>query len=227
MLKIGHRGAPAYAPENTLLSFQKAIDLGVDMIEMDIYCCKTGEPVVIHDEKVDRTTNGKGYVEDMTFEEISALDAGSGQRVPSLAQVLEFAASCGRVALNLELKGSNTVKPVNDLINQYISDGKYKHDDFYISSFNHYLLKEFHALNKRIKIGALTSSIHLGLARFAKKLSAYSINTALEFTNRRLVNDAHKRDLKVFVYTVNDLDDYIKMKDMGVDGIFTNYPDRF
>ena len=76
MLKIGHRGAAGYAPENTLLSFQKAMDLGVDMIELDVYVCKTGELVVIHDEKVERTTNGTGYIREKTFSELRSLDAG-------------------------------------------------------------------------------------------------------------------------------------------------------
>jgi glycerophosphoryl diester phosphodiesterase len=75
-LKIGHRGAAGHAPENTLLSFQKAMDLGVDMIELDVYVCKTGELVVIHDEKVDRTTNGTGYVREKTLDELKILDAG-------------------------------------------------------------------------------------------------------------------------------------------------------
>jgi glycerophosphoryl diester phosphodiesterase len=76
LTKIGHRGACGYAPENTLLSFQKAIELNVDMVELDVYVCKTGELVVIHDEKVDRTTNGHGYVMEKTFEELRSLDAG-------------------------------------------------------------------------------------------------------------------------------------------------------
>jgi len=101
-LKIGHRGAMGYQPENTLISFEKAIQLGVDMIEMDVEKCKTGELIIIHDQKVDRTTNGEGYVADFSFEEIKKLDAGNGEKIPTVQEVLNLVKN--RVKINLELK---------------------------------------------------------------------------------------------------------------------------
>ena len=88
--KIGHRGAMGYAPENTLKSFKKALELNVDAIELDVYICKSGELVVIHDDKVNRTTNGKGYVAEKTFKELRALDAGEKEKIPELKEVFDL-----------------------------------------------------------------------------------------------------------------------------------------
>lgn len=111
---VGHRGAPRQAPENTMLSFKRAIDIGVDWIEFDLRNTKDGVLVVIHDEKVDRTTNGEGMVRDMTFEELQGLDAGDGQRIPSLAEVIALAK--GRVGMDMEIKVQGIEEGVVDAI---------------------------------------------------------------------------------------------------------------
>ena len=90
VLKIGHRGAMGYEPENTLASFGRAVGLGVDMVEMDVHVCRTGEVVVIHDVSVDRTTDGKGDVSGKSFKDLRKLDAGNGQRIPTLEEVLDL-----------------------------------------------------------------------------------------------------------------------------------------
>jgi len=224
MLRIGHRGAMGYAPENTLKSFQKALDLGVDMIELDVHICKFGELVVIHDDKVDRTTNGQGYVGDKNFAEIKSLDAGQGEKIPKLEEVFDLVDK--RVSINIELKGQNTAKPVARLIDQYINDCNWTSDQFFVSSFNHYELKKFKNLRPEIRIGILMSSIPIDYCNYAEKIEAYSLNLNLEFINQTFVDNAHTRGLKVFVYTVNDKDDINRMKKIGVDGLFSNYPDR-
>lgn len=223
-IKIGHRGAMGYEPENTLLSFRKALDLGVDAIELDVYVCKTGELVVIHDDKVDRTTNGKGYVIEKTFDELRSLDAGKSEKIPTLSEVLDL--ENRKVKVNIELKGEGTAKPVSDLIKYYVDNKNWKFDDFVVSSFNHCELKEFSELSPDVKIGALIVGIPLGFAEFAEKLNAYSVNLCVEFINQEFVNDAHNRGMKVFVWTVNDLDEIKRIKSLGVDGIFSNFPDR-
>src|SRR6056297_2287931 len=103
VLKIGHRGAMGYEPENTLRSFKKAIELNVDMVELDVYVCSSGELVVIHDDKVDKTTNGKGYVSEKSFDELRKLDAGMGEKIPTLQEVLDLIDK--RAKVNIELKG--------------------------------------------------------------------------------------------------------------------------
>ena len=103
VVKVGHRGAAGHEPENTLRSFRKALDLGADMVELDVHLCGTGELVVIHDETVDRTTDGSGSVRDMPFHELRGLDAGKGERIPTLREVLDLLE--GRAGVNIELKG--------------------------------------------------------------------------------------------------------------------------
>jgi len=110
VLRIGHRGAAGHAPENTLASFRKAIELGLDMTELDVHVCASGELVVIHDENVDRTTNSKGWVSKLSLTELKRLDAGAGETVPTLAEVLDLLKD--RIMLNIELKGLGTAEPV-------------------------------------------------------------------------------------------------------------------
>ncbi len=223
-LKIGHRGASGYEPENTLRSFERAMDLNADMVELDVHRCRSGELVVIHDNRVDRTTNGKGYVSEMELGELRSLDAGKGERIPTLREVFDMIG--GRVAVNIELKGQGTARPVFELIEHYVRKRNWSYDDFMVSSFNHYELLEFVELNPPVRIGALMEGIPLGYAEFAERLRAYAVNVSLEFINRDFVDDAHKRGMKFFVYTVNVPEDIEKMRSLGVDGVFSNYPDR-
>jgi len=224
MIKIGHRGACGYEPENTLRSFQKAIEMRVPMIEFDVYALGGGEVVVIHDDTVDRTTNGKGYVQKMSFEEIRMLDAGKGEKVPTLQEVLDLVA--GKIQVNVELKGEGTAEPVAKIIEEYVHDKGWSYDHFLVSSFNHHELKKFHEICPKVRIGALLSAIPLGYATLAEDMGCYSINLDKDFINQEFVADAHGRGLKVFVWTVNEPEDISRMKELEVDGIFTNYPDR-
>lgn len=224
LLKIGHRGACGYEPENTLRSFRKAMDLNVDMVELDVHRCRSGELVVIHDNRVDRTTNGRGYVSEMELVDLRSLDAGKGESIPILTEVLDLIG--GRVAVNIELKGQETARPVFEVIQHYVRDKNWSHDDFMVSSFNHYELLEFAELDSSVRIGALMEGIPLGYAEFAERLGAYAVNVSLEFINRDFADDIHRRGMKAFVYTVNEPEDIEKMRSLGVDGLFTNYPDR-
>lgn len=223
-LKIGHRGAMGYKPENTLASFQKAIDLKVDVIEFDVYQCKTKELVIIHDDKVDRTTNGTGYVQEKSLSQLQKLNAGQGQKIPLLTQALDLIKRQAKV--NIELKGSKTAEPVAKTIKNYINKENWQPQDFLISSFNHYEIKKFKKFLPNIKTGALITGIPIDYSNFALKAQADSVNLNLEFINQKFVKHAHQNNLKVFVYTVNDLDDIARMKKLKVDGIFSNYPDR-
>jgi len=223
-IKIGHRGACGYEPENTLRSFRKALELGADMVELDVYVCKTGELVIIHDDKVDRITDGTGYVIEKTFDELRKLDAGKGEKIPTLEEVLDLINK--KVSVNIELKGPHTAKSVADVIKKYITQNKWSYQNFLVSSFNHRELAEFNKIMPQINIGVLYIGIPFDSAKSAKTLGAYSINLSQEFITQELVDDAHKRDLKVFVYTVNDYDDIKKMLSLGVDGIFSDFPDR-
>ncbi|MBN2400950.1 MAG: glycerophosphodiester phosphodiesterase [Spirochaetes bacterium] len=226
-LIIGHRGASGYEPENTLLSFRKALDQNADMIEMDIFKCKTGELVVIHDSTVDRTTNGKGKIQDLTFNELRALDAGKGEKIPALDEVLNMLN--GKVKINLELKGEDTAQPVCDLIREHVNERRWKYNDFYISSFNHRLLQKFISFipkNAAINICPLIYGIPIDLAELKTTLNAYSINISADFNDPDIIEEAHTHGMKVFVYVVNTAEEALKLQSLGIDGVFTDYPDR-
>jgi glycerophosphoryl diester phosphodiesterase len=224
ILKIGHRGAMGHEPENTLRSFKKALALNVDAIELDVYVCKTGELVVIHDDKVDRTTNGIGYTEDKTFVELRQLDAGKGELIPTLEEVLDLVDRS--VIVNIELKGRSTAIATYQVIDKYIKEKGWSELDFMVSSFDHHELNKFKHLYPQIPIGVLLEGVPLSYADCAVELNAQSINLSLDFINQDFVDDAHQKGLQVYVYTVNDYDDIAKVKKLNIDGIFCNFPER-
>lgn len=219
--KIGHRGAMGYEPENTLLSFKKALDLQVDAIELDVHLCKTKEVVVIHDDTVNRTTNGKGYVVEKTFSELRLLDAGKGQKIPALQEVFDLIKR--KIKINIELKGRETAKPVSEIIEKYVREKGWQCDDFLVSSFNRHELLEFSKLKPEIKIGLVTTKASLDLA---VKIKAHSVNVRYDAVNKNFVSTAHKKGLMVFAWTVNNSKDIKRIKSYGVDGIFSDFPDR-
>jgi glycerophosphoryl diester phosphodiesterase len=221
---IGHRGAYGYEPENTLASFKKAIELDVDMIELDAYVLAGGELVVMHDDKVDRTTNGTGYVVDFTLEDLRSLDAGNGEKVPLLSEVLDLVNK--KMPVNIELKGVGTAEYVARLLHLYKTEKGWSDDLFFVSSFNHVELAEFTRLMPTVQTGALIVGIPLTYAAFAEELGSVSVNLDLEFITPEFVSDAHRRNLKVFAFTVDDERDVKRLRTLGVDGIFSNFPDR-
>lgn len=225
MLIIGHRGACGYEPENTLVSFSRALDMGVDMIELDVYVCKTGQLVVMHDDTVDRTTNGHGKVVEMPFEELRSLRTEKNQQIPTLQEVIALLDR--RVPIDIELKGPGTAKPVAQLVNAYLAQG-WQEKDFVISSFDHDQLLEFKKLCPNIKTGILfdPECMPENIAACAKKYAADFIGLDLEIVTHNFVTASHQAGFPVFVWTVNNKQDADRMRSLGVNGIFTNYPDE-
>ena len=223
MICFAHRGASGYYPENTMLAFKKAIQMRADGIELDVQKCKSGELVVIHDFKIDRTTNGFGYVKDFTLNELRKLDAGNGEKIPLLSEILEIIPQ--KTLINIELKGKNTAELVSDMINDFITQNKIDKKQIIVSSFNTKEIKKFYEINKDIKLGVIISGLPIGAIHFAKKLTAYAINPSLEFVTKSFVKKAHKNNFKVCVWTVNDEKSFERMNKIGVDCVFSNYPD--
>ena len=213
---IGHRGASGHAPENTLKAFQLAIDMGCTWVELDVYAVE-GELVVIHDDDVDRTTNGSGAVMAMTFAELRALDAGEGEQIPTLREVMSLCE--GKVGINIELKGPDTAGPVNQLL----AELDWQPENITISSFDH---QELAKANPVFPRGALFYKPADYIA-IAQELGASSINLSTKLATPENVNLAHQHGFKVWVYTTNTRAEMTKMKTMGVDAVFTNYPDEF
>ncbi len=213
-----------YEPENTIKSFKKALKLNVDIIELDVHVCKSGELIVIHDEKVNRTTNRKGLVSEKTLSELKKLDAGKGEKIPTLSEVLDIIDR--KAKINIELKGPKTAKPVHELIKNFTKNKGWNNSDFIVSSFYPKELIKFHKLNPKIKAGFLIQRKPNLYMKLIKKAGASSMNVSMKFVNKELIKDAHNIGLKVYVWTVNNPKDIERMKKLGVDGIFSNFPDR-
>jgi glycerophosphoryl diester phosphodiesterase len=220
MLNIGHRGAMGYEPENTLLSIQKAIELGVDYVEIDVHLVD-GQLVVIHDERLDRTTNFKGLLTNYTFEELKKADAGKGQQIPSLQEVVDLTKN--KVGLNIELKGKGTARPVQRMLSNLEKKQK---NDILVSSFHLCELALFKELDKKVRLGVLTNKPFEQVLPDAIALNAFSIHIGAQVATQLFVDKAHQAGFNVYVYTVNTVEEALQMKSVGVDGVFTNYPDR-
>ncbi len=222
MLCIGHRGAMGHEPENTLLSIKKALALKVDAVEIDVYNVEDNL-IVIHDRTLSRTTNGTGYVEEYSFEQLRSLDAGKGEKIPTLQEVFDTVNQ--QAIINIELKGSNTARLVSNLIREYINQG-WTEADFIVSSFNHYELIRVKTLYPALKTGMLIYGLPWEYLKIAQKLQANIVIAGLDFVTSDLVNSVHQQNLLAWVYTVNEPTDISRMQELKVDGIFTNYPER-
>ncbi|HLD30097.1 MAG TPA: glycerophosphodiester phosphodiesterase family protein [bacterium] len=220
-LKIGHRGAAGYEPENTLRSFRKAFELGTDMAELDVHLCKTGELVVIHDDTVDRTTDGKGPVSETTLRELKKLDAGKGERIPLLSEVLELLG--GRTAVNVELKGRGSARETADVLKKYVKTG-WPPDLFLVSSFSIEELLAFRSIDRETRIGYCMDT-KIPESRL-KKLIFFSIHLSLDLATAANIRRFKREGYKVFVWTVNDRDTAARLIHAGADGLFSDFPDR-
>lgn len=219
---IGHRGAAGYAPENTLTSFARAIECGVDMIEFDVWKCASGELVVFHDEKVNRLTNGDGDISSKTLDELKKLTVLGYERIPTLLEVFDFVDR--RVKLFIELKGPDIAYDILEVIEYYVHHKQWHYDDFVVASFDHVQLHAIKAANSSITIAALIYGIPVQLALCAEEINANIVGLGVDFINQRFVDDIHSRGMFVYVYTVNDADDLARLMGYGVDGIITDYP---
>ena len=218
MLKIGHRGAKGYVDENTLASFQKAIDLKVDGIELDVHLSSDGEIIVIHDETIDRTTNGNGFVKDFTSVQLKQFG------IPTLTEVLDLMNH--NFFVNIELKSNDSAEKVIDLIEKYVSENNWDYENFMISSFLWTNLEIVSQRNKRIKIGVLAEdSIEIALA-FAKEIKAFSINPYFKLLNPENVKLMHNEGFQIHTWTVNSPEDITFVKSLLVDGIISDFPDK-
>ncbi|MBA4285543.1 MAG: glycerophosphodiester phosphodiesterase [Xanthomonadaceae bacterium] len=221
---IGHRGARGHAPENTLLAIDTGIALGAPWVEFDVQLHPSGALLVFHDLTLDRTTNGSGFLADQPLAALRALDAGGGQIIPTLEEVLDLVDQ--RVGVNIELKSAGgTAEAVAAVIRSYVEAG-WPVEKFLVSSFHLPELWEFKQLAPEIPIGALLCGVPLDWAGCALELGAATLNLSSEFVDQRLIADAHAHGIKVYVYTVNEVAEMRLLRGMGVDGVFTDHPDR-
>ena len=224
-LVIAHRGASGYRPENTLSAFELAVDQRADMIEIDLHRSRDGAIVIRHDEHL-RSLGCGLEIAAMDLAEIQKLDAGDGQIVPTLEEVLD---RFGRaIAFNLEIKrGSDARYPglEADALEAVESRGLLGSTLF--SSFDDGVLERLRALSSAARLAVLVSPRRpLRALKRARAVGAESINPSLHLAAPALIESAHADELAILVYTVNKLDDMRRLLHAGVDGLFTNYPDR-
>lgn len=227
MLNIAHRGASGTFPENTLSAFRAAIVAKADMCELDVQLTRDGAMVVIHDDTVERTTDGKGEVAELTLAELKQLDAGAmfkngalkGERIPTLDEV--FAVTAGKCGLNIELKAGGLEHQVAQIMQARNAFG-----DSIVSSFDWEYLKKIQQLHFNIRIALLTDEKPVDLMMNAVAMRAYAINPRWDMVTADLCKAAHEKNLKVYTWTV-DADARMRaLMECGVDGIMTNYPER-
>jgi len=223
-LVIGHRGAMGYETENSLASIQKAMDLGVDMIEIDVFEIKSGETVVFHDETLDRLSNAPGRIEEYYITDLRKVILEGNHRIPLLQDVLKLINN--KVALNIELKGDDTARRVNFITDFYIRERGWSKENIVISSFNWDELRKMRELNPDIAIAVLTEEDPLEAIAVAKELQATAINPWYKTLTAENVQKIQNEGFKVYTFTVNEPGDIEEVTSLGVDGIFTNYPDR-
>lgn len=221
---IGHRGAMGHETENTLASVQKALDLGVDMIEIDVFKVSSGEIVVFHDETLERLSNAGGRIEDYNIFDLKRVTLDGNHKIPMLQDVLKLIDH--KVPLNIELKGAGTADRVNFIIEYYVKERGWKLEDFLISSFNWKELQDMRKLNKNIPIAVLTDGNPIEAIPVAKELGAVAINPHYKMLTEENIEEIKGEGFKIYTYTVNEPEDIEKIKDLGVDGIFTNFPER-
>jgi glycerophosphoryl diester phosphodiesterase len=218
MIIFGHRGAPGFprVGENTVASFRKALQSGATGLEFDVRRCGDAHLVVIHDETIDRTTNGTGPVAALSYDQLRRFNAGFGEPVPLLTDVLDqFGSQC---LLNIELKDVAIASKVRELVLE-----RGNTHNVIVSSFNWNELSEF---LPEISI-ALLGSTSRGLIAAAKKLGARAIHPRRDIVTPSLIAEAHAAGLAIHVWTVNDSEEMRSLQKLGVDGIFTDFPERW
>ena len=216
---VGHRGAAGYEPENTLLSFGKAAEIGVDWIEFDLRRSADGHLVVVHDDTVDRTTNGRGKVGEMTLEELKKLDAGKGQQVPTFQEVIDFAK--GRVKLIPEIKQQGIEMEVLDVI-----DRNDIVNDCIVSSFHGYSIRRCKEFHPQLQTAAIFSHLPIDFKAEALDIMADVLFLRKDIVSAALVEECHRNGFTVNIWNADTPEEIRKYADMGPDFMSSNYPDR-
>ncbi|MBH0202193.1 MAG: glycerophosphoryl diester phosphodiesterase [Nitrospira sp.] len=219
ILRIGHRGACGHAPENTLASIERAIALRCAFTEVDLQRTSDDELILLHDKRVDRTTNGRGCVADLTLSDIRMLDAGGGQSPPTLDEVLNTASE--RIGLILELKTGGLAYDVCALVRA----SGFNQPVIY-ASFLQEELQHVRRANPDAQTMILFTQLPANPGTAAVRLHTTHVGLRLDTTTKPLVTALHHEHLIVFVYTTNKPAEIKHMKVLGVDGIISDFPDR-
>jgi glycerophosphoryl diester phosphodiesterase len=224
---IAHRGGPLIQnqplPENSLAAVKRALEIGVDAVEIDIYQTQ-GELLVTHDRRLGRVISGKGILTDLPLSYLREQRLENGESIPTLDDMLKLVGD--RALLNIEIKGAGCVPLLQQVLEQHCHDYHRTFEQYLVSSFDHHQLYQSMQLLPKVRRAVLIEGIPLDYASCCDALQAFSFNTHLSFLSKAMLDDARKRGLQNWVYTANHVDDWIWLKKMGVDAVFTDRPDE-
>ncbi|WP_108668968.1 glycerophosphodiester phosphodiesterase [Peribacillus acanthi] len=227
-----HRGSKGTHPENTMAAFREAVRLGVDGIELDVHLSKDGELVVIHDETVDRTTDGTGQVKDLTLSQLKKLDAGSwfskefqSETIPTLKEILQLLQGTN-ILLNVEIK-NDVIQYVGieEKVLKDLEEYAYK-DKAIISSFNHYSVRKIKQLDPEIQTAILFVEILVEPWKYAASIGASALHVYIPIAYTEMSREAERNNYPVRVWTVNDEVEMKKLIEMNIDTIMTDFPQK-
>lgn len=216
MLIYAHRGSSTTAPENTLRAFRHAIDDGADGIEFDVHATMNGVPVVIHDRELDRTTNGHGLVDAVTYDELRKLDAGDGEQVPTLSEVIALARD--RLKLYVELKQRGAEEAVLNTLQSHAET------EWIIGSFDHDVLRQLRRLSPDAELWVISQSASAEVIDVAGEISATTVSLWSEATSPAAAERLFAADLDLAVWTVNDVTIARQARLLGASAICTDDP---
>lgn len=228
-----HRGFSGKYPENTMLAFEKAIDAGCEGIEFDVHLIKDDSLVIMHDETIDRTTDGKGFLKDYTYKELKRFDASAGfkgeygeNRIPLLREYFELVADIPGFMTNIELKTGQFEYPtIEDKVISMVEQYKLE-DRVIISSFNHYTVLRSRKRNPEIRTGFLSGDWLVGFGAYARQNSVECCHPCWYTLTQENVDEMKSQGRVINTWTVNNYEDIRRLADMGIDGLIGNYPDR-
>jgi glycerophosphoryl diester phosphodiesterase len=220
MILMGHRGAKDEKPENTMQGFQHAVKLSLKAVELDIHLSSDERLMVIHDSTLDRTTNGNGLISAHTFTQLRSLDAGAGQKIPFLQEVLDYLLSKG-VHVQIEIKDKKTLPALNKLIKAM----EVQHQEqVTIISFHHRWLKDLRFNHKNLDIAGLIYAYPLEPQEIAKSIEAQGLSFNTQFIDEQLVAKCRKYNLKITGWNANTKDEYLRLKALEIDFLGTDVP---
>jgi glycerophosphoryl diester phosphodiesterase len=232
---VAHRGATAYAPENTIAAFDLAVDMKADYIEIDVQRSNDGELVLIHDTTVDRTTDGTGKVGDLTFEQLRSLDAGSwkgeqfaGEQIPTFEEILDRYR--GKIGILVELKAPELYPGIEEQVAEALKErnlDKPQNEKIIIQSFNFDSVKKMDQLLPQVPVGVLTSNLSDTTTEALQEFSTYAdwFNPSYGIVTEELVDQVHSLGMQIGSWTVRSQEAADFLFEMGVDAIISDYPD--
>lgn len=223
MIKIGHRGASGYAMENTIGSIKKALSLGVDMIELDVRKCASGELVLMHDKTIERITDGEGAIKSLTWDQLQDQNTLDGQKIITLDQALDLID--GHCQVNLHVKVKGITRPLYAIIRAKVESGRWNIRQFLISSFHYRELERLKKIDPKLKVGLLYYRGVFSVVKRASKIGAYSVHLNKRLLKPKIINSLRRLGIKSIIWTVNQVSDIEQSRRLRVDGMISDFPD--